>query len=304
MEVLMRLLVAVLLVLASACTRDPARFEYTEASVAVHAVLQAGSERATVLITRFEPRSARLQGVSGAEVRLLRGAETLRLTPTAADESGCPPSAATELATAGAIPGCYAVRVPHGIRSGERFELSIELPGGGSVRGTATIPAPPELLVPVEQARLVLDAGAPPSGAPSGVVRELGTVEVRWTPLAAGTRLEVGITAQPAASGAPPGMVCAVSAPRTASPGSVGSTRLPIFAVECLRDGAPERWSSLEARVLVTAFDTAYARYAAQVIGQESILRSHAAAGLTGAYGVFAGAAAAERRLLLVNARP
>jgi hypothetical protein len=303
MEVLMRFLVAALLVLASACTRDPARFEYTEASVAVHAVLQAGSEQATVLITRFQPGGVPLQGVSDAEVRLLRGAETLRLTPATADEAGCPRSVGTEPAT-DAIPGCYAARVPHGIRSGERFELWIELPGGGSVHGRATIPDAPELRAPTEQARLVLDARTPPSGTPSGAVRELGTVEVRWTPLAAGTRLEVGISAGPPASGAPQGTVCAVGAPRVASPGSVGSTGLPIFAVGCMRDGTPERWDSLEARVLVTAFDTAYARYAAQVIGQESILRSHAAAGLSGAYGVFAGAATAERRLLLVNARP
>jgi hypothetical protein len=129
-------------------------------------------------------------------------------------------------------------------------------------------------------------------------------VEVRWTPLAAGTRVEVGISAGSPASGAPEGTRCAIGAQRAASPGSGGSTGLPIFAVECLRDGIPERWDSLEARVLVTAFDTAYARYAAQVIGQESILRSHAAAGLSGAYGVFAGAAAAERRLVLINARP
>lgn len=60
---------------------------------------------------------------------------------------------------------------------------------------------------------------------------------------------------------------------------------------------------SFPARLLLTAYDTACARYVAQVIGRGSVLQGRASAGVEGSLGVFAEAASAERRAVFVPAR-
>jgi hypothetical protein len=76
-----------------------------------------------------------------------------------------------------------------------------------------------------------------------------------------------------------------------------------ILAAYCARGSEMVSWDSVVVRLVVTAYDTAYARYVGEVISNESVRRSRASAGVQGALGVFAGAASAERRLVLVPAK-
>ncbi|MDQ3607158.1 MAG: hypothetical protein M3418_13345, partial [Gemmatimonadota bacterium] len=61
-------------------------------------------------------------------------------------------------------------------------------------------------------------------------------------------------------------------------------------------------WDSLQVRLLVTAYDSAYVRYRS-AHRDRMVEINQAAVGVTGALGLFAGSATAERRIVLVARR-
>jgi hypothetical protein len=68
--------------------------------------------------------------------------------------------------------------------------------------------------------------------------------------------------------------------------------------VGCQEEQAPP---SLDAHLYLSAFDTAYTRYAREMLRSGAVSRARAAAGVRGAIGVFAGAATATVPITLVR---
>ena len=104
------------------------------------------------------------------------------------------------------------------------------------------------------------------------------------------------------------GAECQLEYPRGLTrPATSDTAVITIFnPVFCFRRSAPGtalpvEYDSLHARLLVTAYDTAYVRYAATIEDGGSVQQRRFAAGVSGALGLFAGAATADRRITLVS---
>lgn len=284
------------------CGEATAPIHPAEASVAVHAVLAAGTDTARVLLTRYDPDAladVRFSGISGAAVRVARAGDTIQLPEAPAGFRDCDFDPFQPDTNEPAGPGCYGGIVPGGLREGERYALRITLPGGGSVSGTATIPARPEILAPaagrVVPVRL---PDGPVTGGPGS------SFPVRWKAPDAG-RVEIAIVRPQAFRDgrALTGVLCRVQqGPLPDELIESDSVLHQVVSAFCSRGGEGVRWDSISVVMMVTAYDTAYARFARDVVSKESVRRGRATAGLDGAYGVFAGAASAERRLTLVPA--
>jgi hypothetical protein len=306
MEVLRRGAFISVLLLVVACAREPTAFEYTEANNAVHAVLTAGSQVASVLITRFHPGTRETRRLSGARVHLIHGTDTLRLVelPTDPDQSlavsGTPPPTA---------PGHYTARVPGGVHAGERYELFVQFPDGGTARGAAVVPHAPRIVAPGTDTRIpVRNNGKPDRDSTGGttVLRPVIEIPVRWHPPSGVGRVELALGVDAVYRGGTrvSGAGCTLRTPVGFDVGMQDSSTVRVYEMACTEGNVPVRWDSVIARLAVTAYDTAYARYAKEVLEGTSVRWSHSSAGLTGARGVFAGSASAERRLILVHDDP
>ena len=298
-----RCIAAGLLLAGCELTRAPSPFEYTENNVAVYAVLEAGSEVAQVLLTRFDAgadEAQRYTRLVGARVRLIRGADTLVLPEAPAGFLGCSRRDPGEAgAQASFREGCYAARIPGGVRPGERYQLRIALPSGDSVRGATEVPHHPLLRVPENGASVRV-----PSSITPGRAFRSGVLRLHWTSpagpgrvvscLGTGAVYRLGVRQE--------GATCRlqVSVSPTEDLPRGDSASIALYPPECSTLQGPVAWDSIQARLSVTAYDTSYARYAREVLSTESIRRDRAAAGITGALGVFAAVAATERSVVLL----
>jgi hypothetical protein len=285
------------------CGAATAPIHPAEASVAVHAVLAAGTDTARVLLTRYDPDAPadmRFSRISGAAVRVARAGDTLQLPEAPAGFRDCDSDPFQPDAGEPARPGCYGGIVPGGLREGERYALRITLPGGGSVGGAATIPSRPEILAPAAgRIVLVRTPDGPATGGPGS------SFPVRWKAPEAG-RIEIAIVRPQAFRGgrALTDVQCSVrQGPLPDELVRADSVLHQVVSAFCSRGGEGVRWDSISVMMMVTAYDTTYARFARDAVSKESVRRERASAGLVGAYGVFAGAASAERRLTLVPAQ-
>ncbi len=314
MEILRKLPLLLGVLLAAGCgfQREPTPIELTGEQLMVHSMLEAGSETVSVLLTRLDPRTALLdrgsRPLSGADVRILNGADTVRLAEAAAGFSACLTDASSRdggPSTAG--PGCYAALFPGGIRAGSRYGLLVTLPGGGVIRGEAVVPDTVALLRPAPGTRVDMPAPqnqfAPPvSRIP---VQWEGRDQAGWTGgMSLGLR-EAGIYREDER----------VSEGICNLPVQLGSfftaqladtLSIPVPYAYCFTNsGNTQReipWDSLQVRLLVTAYDSAYVRYRS-AHRDRMVEINQAAVGVTGALGLFAGSATAERRIVLVARR-
>jgi hypothetical protein len=196
--------------------------------------------------------------------------------------------------------------LPGGVRAGERYALTVEVPGGESVRGDTRVPPPPALPRPAEGARIPF--------AWSGYLGDAGPVRVAW-----GRPETGGLTL-----GARPGRLwrggvasqlgrCQVTLVATDYTGlgillEVPGDTLLVRAIldGCAADGSPGAASpppdSLEAFIDATAFDSAYVQYARA--STDGVARARASSGITGAYGVFGSAARTARHVVFVPGGP
>lgn len=286
-------------------TRAAAPFEYSEDNVSVYGVMEAGSDTVRVILSRFDSRVAAsaqpFAPLSGARVRVVRGPDTTHLAEAPAGFSDCyrnPPPSGTQPAIRS---GCYAARIPGGVRPRQQYQLSVLLPGGGTISGAALVPGAPALNSPAANARVEVPAAFSP-----GEAQRPGLVRVHWAPVENAGRIEASLSG--AAVYRNGRVASGVSCRVTAFPGTsadlirLDSVVLAVTAPDCTENGRPATWDSISARLLVTAYDTAYARYAAELAGGGTIRHPRASAGVSGAYGVFGGAASTERRLVLVPA--
>jgi hypothetical protein len=318
MEVLMeRLKRSVLLGVAvsvAGCgfVHEPTAVDVDEDPVVVHAVLAAGSDRAAVLLVRVGPEEylpgetyeygAGIEPVSGAEVRLVAGSDTVRLSEAPAGLPACfggasSPYGSDPPQTAG--PGCYTARLPREIRSGTMYRLRIRLPDGRTIEGEAVPPPPvaglelePEGPVPVRAGQSNVDF--------PGQVR----VHVRASDGAAGVGLAIQLGAAFRNGEPAPEVECGVWAPAVVVPLEGERTAvLPIYSLACLQGQGAERSSirpdSVHARLSVTAYGDAFMRYR-EALQEEQVARAAASQGITGALGLFAGEATVERLVTLV----
>jgi hypothetical protein len=270
-------LVASLLLASSGCERAPTNVDVTAHSITVHAVLSAGSDTATVLVTRPSPQRKAHQPsgtlpVKNAHVRLVHGADTVVLSSTRSCWSNV-----GEVTAA----GCYAAHVPGGIRAAATYELLVNIRGEEPIHGSTRVPPPPLILEPAESAAPPVLRMTPPT-----------VLTARWSGADADSRTELRFAADRADCTAfiarPDGdagfLHIAVTGPDTAT---------VIAAVHC---GQPPA-DSYAARFVVTVYDDSYTRYAERL--GESSQPSRTSVGLTGAFGVFGAAASSATPVVL-----
>ena len=292
---------------AASCEPDAAPLDPQKYGAAVHAMLHAGSDTASVLLMRYPPLDERrpaLEGrITGAQVRIVHGTQMATLAEAPA---GFPDCVREEIhrffhQLTAAQPGCYAARLPGPIRPGARYELEAELPGGARVRGATVVPELPEILSPSNRARFVVRDSGQSSSTGRPVVL---SVPVEWQPAGGGV-YDVNLVIDRGFRGGTrlAGSGCIPEAHLGLTRGVRGrSTEIRLWDIDCYEGSQNVAWDSAHARVLVTAFDTAYARYLADTApGRESVRWNRATAGVQGALGAFAAAATAAREITLVR---
>ncbi|HEY7768501.1 DUF4249 family protein [Longimicrobium sp.] len=301
MEVLKRILPLAALVLGGCeFTRDPLALDIRRDEVMVHGVLAAGQDTVAVLLTRARPGNGdnpiATFPVSGATVRISTGATSVQLVEAPTGFPGC---VSTHVSNHPPItPGCYAAVFPGGIRSGTTYALSVDLAGRETIRGSATVPHAP-VIDPGTGSRFLVkrkhDGGVP------------GLIAARWSVGAgtAGVGLGVRETAFYRGGQRVPDQSCRFEYGRAIiySPGADSAAILFHNPIHCdSAHGPGQQYDSLDVRLQVTAYDTAFTRYAGLVHEHVSppVHRERFAAGVQGALGLFAGVAVSERPAILV----
>ncbi|HEX7091943.1 MAG TPA: DUF4249 family protein [Longimicrobiales bacterium] len=266
--------------------RDPSPLDAATEMIAVHAMLIAGEDTAEVLLTRAQALAAAnlpAEPVPGASVRLVRGEQSIEL----AAGGHCVPRFGVpngpDLAA-----GCYAGAVPGGIAAGARYELEIMLPGGARIEGATTVPEPPALLDPAPGA--VIDVRVASETLPEPFV-------ATWSVQPSGRRAEIALRADRQECSAMLRVDVGGSAFYLDVTGT-DSAELRTGLVECGDGSTPAR---LEARLVLTAYDTNYTAYTKATDSAYGIGENGAAAGIRGALGVFGSAAEASVPVVLVR---
>lgn len=298
--------------LATGCelVREPTPLELTGEQIMVHSLLQAGSVTVSVLLTRIRPglgtATPIVQPVSGAAVRIVGAATSVRLDEAHPGLPRCFHDYTTGFASSGA--GCYGALLPGGVKPGARYELQIALPGGGTIEGIAVVPQPLVILAPEHQHRIL--AETPTSARPE----IYGSVQTRWGGSGDAGRVQFRIESLAVLRNGVrvPSARCDFETnsvvPRGVDARSTDSAFVGFQVLNCFEEPAsgtlrPIEPDSIQARFVITAFDTAYTRYA-EVISKDAVERRHLSVGVRGALGVFAGAATSEQRVtVLLNRR-
>jgi hypothetical protein len=279
MAILTRAAFAVALLMSFGCQRSPTSIDVARGNISVHAVLVAGSDSVTVLVTRpvtavDELPPGLTQPVENAQVLVVHGADTV---VAASGARACLrttrpypfPGGSSHGDTLSA--GCYAARLPGGVRAGETYALIVNVPGEKSIRGTTRVPFPPQILEPAASSEPpVLRIGM---GATA--------LTARWSGAGADTRTELRFVTDRSD--------CVTFVEQR--PWSdhvvagIGADSATVMAMSIQCDQPPtDRYA---ARLVVTVYDDSYSRYATR--DDESI--PSFSAGITGAFGVFGAAA-------------
>lgn len=267
--------------------REPTPLDAVPELIAVHAILVAGQETASVLVTRANPHDPALtwaDPVPDASVRLIRGEQSIELVPGGDCEQRFGVPGEADLSA-----GCYTGAVPGGIVVGARYGLEATLPGGGTITGATTVPEPPTLVAPAPGAEI--EMRVLPELEPAPFV-------ATWRADPPNRRMEVGLLADR--------QEC-VAMLREDSYGSsthyldvtgAASATLRTGLVEC-GEGVPAR---LDARLVLAIYDANYSEYARVALEDVyAVPGNKAGVGLRGAAGVFGSAALASVPVVLVR---
>jgi hypothetical protein len=296
------------------CTREPTPISLTGEQLMVHSLMLAGSDTVQVHVARAlsDPiRDPDLPGgfdfsrpVSSADVRLIVGQSTIALREAPAGFAPCTParqSAPQEAVQAEA--GCYAALVPGGIRPNVPYRLEIRMGAAGSADGHAVVPEAPVFTEASSHTRHSIAFGHGFWGTAGAVA-----IPVRYQLPGGVTGVRVAIQLDdvyrggnhvPEATCYPFGGDQFVRRSATTD-----STRVELHGVYCHRDSAGRLEEfvpdSVLGRVVLTGFDSTYVRYS-EAAQQRSAEASRLRAGVTGALGVFAGAATVTRPITLIR---
>lgn len=286
-----------------ACEREPLSLSFSNGVLGVYGFLVAGSDSVRVAFVRYDPNvrpfRASFAPVRGARGRLIGEDRALTLSEVSgrAGFLSCfQPHRGEPRDSAG---GCYVTAVPEGLPPRTRYELELTTAGGDRVTGVATVPdtigitrpsAGARLTVPstgFDAATLVIDWNVP---------RRTRRLEVDLRPADERCRLHFEIVAESTVVAASPGRPAVLDG---RPPGAVTAR---ISGVGCFNEiGEPAPWDSVPARLVVAAFDSAYARYADAALSGGAANHDAVSVGLENAVGVFTGVARREVRIVLVS---
>jgi hypothetical protein len=271
--------------LANGCERSPTLIDVAQRSIAMHALLIAESDSATVLLTRparatGQLGSARTEPVVNAHVRLVHGADTIFLSST----RGCVRTLGMDADTA-ANAGCYSGRVPGGVRPGGTYGLLAIVPGEAPIHGTTRVPVPPQILEPDPTAE-------PPVLSLRGRGPSPTALTTRWSGAEPRARTELRFVTDP-------GDCISIEQPHQRwGPyvAVIGADTVTVMAsTSCGQRLLAGRYA---ARLVVTVYDENYTRY---LTATDELLRHLTTqAGITGALGVFGAAASSAVPVVLL----
>jgi hypothetical protein len=267
-----------------------------ENQLLVHAVLEAGSDSAVVLVARVGPPINPVP-VMGARVRLAGpGGEAVLAEvtgeprPARCGSAAFIPGEGPVVANPG---GCYAAAIPGGIVAGREYTLEVDVPGGEQVRGRTVVTLPPVVHAPTTEVRLLGDTTY-------YSVRAREPLPMRWS---SGSPVGLRGWTERVWGREGEGGVCGIYLlrPEEEMERPLGdSVDVLVEAVSCMAPPRPGelRPDSMEVVLAITAFDSDYWGYIQY--RENGIPREYASVGLQGAYGVFGSVAVAQRRLKLI----
>ena len=290
----------ILMSLFCACSfsRDPVAIEGSETQFGVFSLLMAGSDSASVLVVRFPPAPSLQhpgwEGVGGATVSIVDGADTIPLAELQQDSRSCASGMAGDRPPGSS--GCYGARIPGGVRAGGAYALIADVPGFGRVNGFARVPFPPVVLAPFEGERISANA----------VNGTWPRVLIQLQPGAGTQRIEATLTTPRDST-----RTCEASFVG----GSVGVQGLIVleldeaegvavrFSASCFTSTGREPIGEIPGVLRFVAVDSVYVRYAKAALenDNEALLAPYTRAGIDRGIGFFAGAAATERRVVLTG---
>lgn len=256
---------------ASGCEPDPMPLEFFDPITHVHAMLVAGSESASVFITRPAPgvTIGDVHGqiasvpVHGAIVTLRADGLVAALREDTSDAAPCVrPNEWRLEPTLTERGGCYVAHIRGGILPGGVYDLAITLPGGESVRGTTTVPRVPIIT-------------APDTATEFNATLRDETVKISWVS-ARSEYAEVEI------AGNDDCRISTESFSLTAHDdgGSVNVRRWPGWF--CYGTGVQDT------ELLLSLYDSSYAAFRRELARSDKAIRhSRSSFGLTGAVGIF-----------------
>lgn len=303
----LRPVAAVIVASLAACdfVPPPTAVELEGAAVVVHSVIAAGSDTVRVLLTRVTPDAGWSVGgndfqqgvhpVSSADVRLITPEGPVSLT----EEADVPVDCFGNLGESSG-PGCYVAEVPGGIRGGVSYGLQVVLPDGSTISGVATPPAPVDIHEPAPYTRYeVAWMRSDTTRGPAEV-----TVRIDAAPRVAGISVSLLLAEAFVDGAADPTLMCSIDArPYPREMAVASEVPVEIHAMRCvLREEAelrPVQPDSMHVRLLVAAYDSAFMRYR-RLLYEKQVPAGDATEGVSGALGLFAGAATAERVITLV----
>jgi hypothetical protein len=279
---------ALLPIAACEFLRDPVLLQFEE-QLAVHAVLLSGDTIAEVLVTRTNAGDSAfvIRGVPDAQVRLVSGSTSLTLTVKPG--SNC--FSHEFLGDPGLLEinrGCYSAHIPGGLRAGTTWQLLVDAGSLGNATGSATLPEAPAFSLPVAGARLASEGGFL-GGSPTFTIRWSGVPRTRLA------ELDVAV----------PSRECsAYLAPQGTT--GFGEEVIPVANADSLRarlgdSGCTISTQGMPAELRLVAYDSTYTLYRDENRGPRGTLERTSSMGLSGAVGVFAGAARAVLPILLVR---
>lgn len=308
---MMRRLLLLPLILAG-CIRDADPFTVDTRPLQVHAVLQAGADSATVLLSRPASDRHSYLPVSGAEVYLSHDGGAVRLSEHGGG-AACAVSGRTPIGTG---LGCYTGALPEPVQPGPVYALEVVLPGGARVTGRTTVPEQLQLTAPEPGVAYAVEC-APAQyfsqcrsdfsdEPPYGFV-PLAVITLQWESAPDGSLVEalfrpVRVVKDGTAY---PGGACEVEPPTLfrAAAASRGSVRWPVHSIYCSGPIDVIGWDTIYMAATVAVYDSAYATYMDAVRGRDAARVQSVSAGLEGALGVFGAVNTTVREVALVRVR-
>jgi hypothetical protein len=299
---------ALLAVLAVGCEPEPTRIELPDAQLMVFGVLEAGADTAFVRLSRIWVDGSawsgiRREAVPGAQVEIHGdddGSFVVLRAATEGERARCfGPLSGGEMGSS-----CHIGIFSDPIRQGARYTLHAVLPTGERVTGNARVPAAPVLHEP--------GPGSRAPGLRAGFeLLSYDAVRLAWNATASTAAVAVSASAAEVFGPGTPadGSECRFSVTEPLAYPQQTSTYGLLSCSAWLGSppGAtyPIHLDSVRVRIVVTAYDSAFVRYHAATNGHAPHLRwRDLAEGLTGAVGLFTGAAPAEATLLLWRRDP
>lgn len=288
---------------AAACIREPDPFTLDTNDVAVHMILEAGADSVVAIVERPE------DPIEDAIVRLSADGDTTLLA-----YGGTP---CYDSYFQGPEGGCFRASLAAPIRAGATYDLEVILPDGGRVTGTTTVPMPLALTEPSDGDRVVADCDSadacygqstdePPFYLP------VAEVTFRWADPVDPDAIQMSV--RPLRTfldgqeyGPEEGCRLGYFGFRAEEAGTDSLTTSivwPVLNISCPEPLQTARFDSIHADARVYFWNEAYDDYLDVLTHGGTTRDAGLSVGLTGAWGIFAAVAPAQRTITVVRDPP